>query len=176
MSEFLLSVFKTSHLLGPTELLKDYDIIILYRPGKANVVVDALSRKSDSLGSLAYIPVSERLLALDVQALANQFVRLDVSEPSRVLACTVTRSSLFEHIRDRQYDVPHLLVLRDTIRQGDDKQFTVGDDGILRMQNRVCVPNVEGLHELILEKAHSFRHSINLGTTKMYQDLRQHNW
>ena len=28
------------------ELLKDYDVDILYHPGKANVVVDALSRKA----------------------------------------------------------------------------------------------------------------------------------
>ena len=77
------------------ELLKDYDITILYHPGKANMVADALSRKSVSIGSLAYIPVGERPFALDVKALANQFVRLDVSEPSRVLACTVAQSSLF---------------------------------------------------------------------------------
>ena len=35
------------------ELLKDYDIDILYHPRKANVVADALSRKS--MGSLAYL-------------------------------------------------------------------------------------------------------------------------
>ena len=28
------------------ELLKDYELVIDYHPGKANVVVDALSRKS----------------------------------------------------------------------------------------------------------------------------------
>ena len=41
------------------EMLKDYDITILYHLGKANVVADALSRKSASMGSLAYIPVGE---------------------------------------------------------------------------------------------------------------------
>lgn len=35
------------------ELLKDYDYMIDYHPGKANVVADALSRKA--AGSLSYI-------------------------------------------------------------------------------------------------------------------------
>ncbi|XP_070010202.1 uncharacterized protein [Nicotiana sylvestris] len=93
------------------ELLKYYDITILNNPEKANVVADALSRKAVSLGSLAYIPVGDSLFASDVQALANQFVRLDVPEASRVLACTLAQSSLFEHFRERQYDDPHLLAL-----------------------------------------------------------------
>ncbi|XP_070025112.1 uncharacterized protein [Nicotiana sylvestris] len=60
------------------ELLKDYDITILYHSGKSNVVADALSRTSDNIDSLAYIPVGKRPLALDVQALANQFMRYTV--------------------------------------------------------------------------------------------------
>ncbi|XP_070044821.1 uncharacterized protein [Nicotiana tomentosiformis] len=104
------------------ELLKDYDITILYHPGKSNVVADALCRKLVSMGTLAYIPVGERPLALDVQAMANQFVRLDISEPNCVLACTIAGSSLFERIKDRQDDDPYLLVLRDTVWHGGDKQ------------------------------------------------------
>jgi len=140
------------------------------------VVADPLSKKSASMGSLAYIPVGERPLALDIQALANQFVRLDVSEPRRVLACTIARFSLLERIRDRQYDDPHLLVLRDTVRRGGSKQVTVGDDGVLRMHGRICVPNVDGLPELILEEYHSSWYSIHPDATKMYQNLRQHYW
>ena len=34
------------------ELLEDYDFELLYHPGKANVVVDALSRNSSQLASL----------------------------------------------------------------------------------------------------------------------------
>ncbi|XP_070046266.1 uncharacterized protein [Nicotiana tomentosiformis] len=105
------------------ELLKDYDITILYHPGKANVVADALSRKAVSMGSLAYIPVGERSLVSDVQALANQFVRLEVSDTSRVLDCTVSRFSLYECIKERQYDVPHFLILNDTMRQGGTKRM-----------------------------------------------------
>ncbi|WMV41955.1 hypothetical protein MTR67_035340 [Solanum verrucosum] len=41
------------------ELLKVYDITILYHPGKANVVVNALSRKTYSMGNVAAISVEE---------------------------------------------------------------------------------------------------------------------
>ncbi|XP_070050370.1 uncharacterized protein [Nicotiana tomentosiformis] len=84
-------------------------------PKQANVVADALSHRVESLGSLEYLPAIERPLALDVQALASQFVILDISEPSRVLACVVSWSSLYERIREIQYDDPHLLVLKDTL-------------------------------------------------------------
>ena len=60
------------------ELLKDYDITILYHPGKANVVGDALSRKAVSMGSLAHLQASRRPLAREVQTLANDLMRLEV--------------------------------------------------------------------------------------------------
>ena len=50
---------------------------------------DALSRKAGSMGSLAYLLVTERPLAMDVQLLANQFMILDVLKPRLVLACIV---------------------------------------------------------------------------------------
>jgi len=40
------------------ELLKDYDCTILYHPGKANVVADALSRKS--MSSLSHLTAINR--------------------------------------------------------------------------------------------------------------------
>ncbi|XP_070010478.1 uncharacterized protein [Nicotiana sylvestris] len=96
------------------ELLKDYGITIIYHPGKANMVVDALSRKTESMGSLAFISAEERPLALDIRSLANSLVRLDISEPSRVLACVVAQSLLLGQIKARQCDDPHLAVLRET--------------------------------------------------------------
>ena len=49
---------------------------ILYHPEKANVVADALSRKTPSMGSLASLSVEARPLARDVQLLANSLVTI----------------------------------------------------------------------------------------------------
>ena len=51
-------------------MLKDYDCSILYHPGKANVVVDALSRKS--AGSLAYISTKRRPIIKELHELIDQ--------------------------------------------------------------------------------------------------------
>ncbi|XP_070054640.1 uncharacterized protein [Nicotiana tomentosiformis] len=149
------------------ELPKDYDITILYHPGKENVVADALSRKDESMGSLTFISTKERPLFYDIQFLANRLVRLDISEPSRVLACVVAQTSLLERIKARQYDDPHLLVLRETMLQGGAKEVTISEYGVLRLQGRLYVPNVDVLRENILEEAHNYRYSIHPGATKM---------
>ncbi|RVW85078.1 Retrovirus-related Pol polyprotein from transposon 17.6 [Vitis vinifera] len=53
------------------ELLKDYDCIIQYHPGKTNVVADALSRKS--VGSLAAIRGCQRQLLEELRSLQVHF-------------------------------------------------------------------------------------------------------
>ncbi|XP_070049541.1 uncharacterized protein [Nicotiana tomentosiformis] len=59
-------------------------------------------------------------------------------------------SDVFPADLECQYDDPHLLVLKDTVQHGDAKEVTTGDDGVLRMQGMLCVPNADGLRELIL--------------------------
>ncbi|XP_070056276.1 uncharacterized protein [Nicotiana tomentosiformis] len=143
---------------------------------KVNVVADTLSRKAESMGSLAFISAEEMPLALDIQSLAKRLVGLDILEPSRVLACVVAQYSLLEQIRGRQFNDPHLLVLRETVLKGGSKEVTIGEDGVLRLQSLLCVPNADGLRERILEEVHNSQYSIHLGATKMYRDLRQHYW
>ena len=47
---------------------------------------------------------------------------------------------------------------------------------MLRYQGRLCVPDVDGLRDQILEEAYGSRYSIHPGSTKMYHDLREIYW
>jgi len=48
----------------------------------------------------------------------------------------------------------------------------VRSDGVLRLQDRICVPNVPELRKMILEECHRSNLSIHPGVTKIYQDLK----
>ncbi|XP_075083496.1 uncharacterized protein LOC142167237 [Nicotiana tabacum] len=50
------------------------------------------------------------------------------------------------------------------------------DDGTLRYQGRLCVPNVDGLQERIMTEAHTSRYFVHSGSTKMYHDLKEVYW
>ena len=52
------------------ELLKDYVWSILYHPGKANMVADALSGKS--VGNLAHISTERRSIIKELHKLIDQ--------------------------------------------------------------------------------------------------------
>ena len=65
------------------ELLKDYDVNILYHPGKANVVADALSRLS--MGNLVHLPWVQQEIVRDVHRLASLGVRLLESEDGGIV-------------------------------------------------------------------------------------------
>ncbi|XP_069150305.1 uncharacterized protein [Solanum lycopersicum] len=138
------------------ELLKDYDVSILYHPGKANVVADALRRKAVSMGSLAFLSIKERPLALDIQFLANSMVQLDISGSRRVLAYKAVQSSLHYRICGCQFEDKDLVALRDRVLASDGDQDTLDPDGVLRFVGCICVPRIGDLIQLILFEAHEF--------------------
>ena len=158
------------------ELLKDYDITILYHPGKANVVADTLSRKTGSMGSLAHLQVSRRPLAREVQTLANDFMRLEVNEKGGLLACMGARSSFLDKIKGKQFNDEKLIRIRDKVLRGEAKEATIDEEGVLRIKGRVCVPRIDDLINTILTEAHSSGYSRDPGANKMYRDLKQHFW
>ncbi|CAM8999441.1 unnamed protein product [Rhodiola kirilowii] len=154
------------------ELLKDYDCTISYHPGKANVVADALSRKS--MGSLAHIPDTKRKLVRDLSQLQDSGVSLRVSEKGLIAHLRVV-PTLASRIGATQGSEPELRRLFREVREGEHADFSVGEDDILQFRGRLCVPGGE-LRQEILREAHCTPYTMHSGSTKMYHDLRDTYW
>nr|XP_018630035.1 uncharacterized protein LOC104107271 [Nicotiana tomentosiformis] len=152
------------------ELLKDYDCNILYHPGKVNVVADALSRRS--MGSLTRLCVVERPIVKEAQQIAIQGVRLDEKYDGRLIASTGAKSTLVEQVKAKQFNDPSLLKHKENVLSGKIKNFSLDENGVMRLDGRLYVPNIEDLRRAIMVETHSSRYSIHPGSTKMYHDLR----
>ena len=78
------------------ELIKDYDLVIDYHPGKANVVADALSQKSSV--TLVHIRTAYVPLLLDLKTLG---INLDCDYQRAVVANFVVRPTLIDQIKGK---------------------------------------------------------------------------
>ena len=108
------------------EFLEDYDFTLQYHPGKANVVADALSRKSR--GALASI-ASREWRMLDT---VGQF-GLQYSEQTQgTLGSLVATLSLLSRVIESQWQDAEIVSIRDRVQSGTgDEGWTVHTDGSL---------------------------------------------
>ncbi|KAD3641269.1 hypothetical protein E3N88_30493 [Mikania micrantha] len=128
------------------ELLKDYDCEIIYHPGKANVVTDALSRKEECK------PIKVKVMKL------------------------VITSGLIEQIKEAQKEaLKEENWKRDRIK-GQAYNLDEDNRGLKTRWGRVWIPPTCPLKSTLLEEAHKSKYSIHPGATKMYRDLRINYW
>ncbi|KAL8119914.1 hypothetical protein AgCh_017147 [Apium graveolens] len=129
------------------ELIKDYDCEILYLPGKANMVADALSRKE----RLNMIMTSEELI--------RYFDKMEIE----VKVTEAGTEKLFEIAMQPELSEKIRLCQEKLMNEGRElmtggKINTEKDDkGIMRYSYRVWVPNVQKLKNEILDESHSSR-------------------
>ncbi|KAJ9541386.1 hypothetical protein OSB04_027892 [Centaurea solstitialis] len=128
------------------DVVKDYDCEILYHPGKANVVADALSRKTDH--------TSLRISHLKM-AVTTSFV-------------DVVRRAQEEASREENQNGERI--------RGQLSALISDSRGLLTRYGRVWVPRAGAARQTLLEEAHKSRFSIHPGATKMYRDLRTGYW
>jgi hypothetical protein len=150
------------------ELIKDYELEIHYHLGKANVVADALSRKSQ-VNMLAAHPMPFEL--------AKEFDRLSLGFLNNTQGVTIElEPTLEQDIRKGQKDDEKINEIRQLIIDGKGPDFREDAEGVVWFKDRLCVTNITSIRELVLKEAHETAYSIHLGSEKMYQGLKKRFW
>ena len=108
------------------EFLEDYDFTLHYHPGKANVVADALSRKSR--GALASIASREWRMLETVGQFGLQYI----DQTQGTLRSLVATPSLLSRVIESQWQDAEIVSIGDRVQSGTgDKGWTVHTYGSL---------------------------------------------
>ena len=148
------------------EFREDYDFTLHYHPGKANMVADALSRKSR--GALASIASREwRMLETMVQ-----FGLQYNDQAQGIMGSLVAMPSLLSRVIESQGQDIEVVSIRDRVRPGmGDEGWAIQTNGSLQYKGRVVLPQLIELREEILREFHCSRFAVHPSGTKMYRDL-----
>ena len=126
-------------------------------------MADALSRKSS--GSLIALCQLEKTLQGD-------FCRSGIELITGRLSSMMLESVLLEKIKQGQKEDPELIGHKKNVESGKKSNFNIFADGVIRFQDRLCVPDDGNIKEEILTETHNTPYSVHLGTTQMYNDLK----
>jgi hypothetical protein len=127
------------------ELIKDLGIN--YHPGKANVVADAFSRRTYLNGLVVEtmpLDLCDELDKLNWRSTVN----------TRVVAIEID-STLSQDICKGQTENEKLQEIKRNIAKGKSPGFAEYDQGVLWYRRRICVPNDNGIKNIIPQEASS---------------------
>jgi hypothetical protein len=128
------------------ELMKGYDLRINYHPGKANVVADAVSRRSH---------VSQPVVDSMPFELCEEFDKLNLRIFTNIEATKMeVGSNLLQEIQKGQVKDKKIQEIKRNIKEKKSPGFSEYEEGVLWYKGRICVPNIKELKDKILHVAH----------------------
>ena len=84
-----------------------------------------------------------------------------------------SESCLVVEVKSKHHLHLDLMELNESFLRTLNESFSLRGDGVFRYKGRLCVPDVDGFRDRILEETHVSRYSILSESTKMYHDLRE---
>jgi len=103
------------------------------------------------MGSVAHVEDEKKELVRDVHRLARLGVQLVDSTKGGVMVHNGSESSFVIDVKSKQDLDPMLVELKESVLNKSVEAFSQGGDGVLRYQFRLCVSDVDGLPDEILE-------------------------
>jgi hypothetical protein len=141
---------------------------IQYHPGKANVVADTLIRKGQVNNVTTYLMPQELCWELE---------QLNLGMVNNMEATFMEVGSTLEQEIHKGHDSDEKTKeIKTQINLGKALDFTEDEQGTIWFKKIICVQEIEHLSQLILRESHDSAYSIQLGSTKTYQDLKEKYW
>jgi hypothetical protein len=109
--------------------------------------------------------------------LAKEFDRLSLGFLSNTQGVAIElEPTLEQDIRKGQKDDEKINEIRQLIIDGNAPDSREDVEGVVWFKDRLRVPDIKSMRELILKEAHETAYSIHPGSEKIYQDLKRRFW
>jgi hypothetical protein len=142
------------------ELIKDYELEVHYHLGKANVVADALSQKSQC----NCVMMDSR-----INTLCDELSKMKIEViPYGALSHISVEPTLQDQIIMAQLSDKGVQIIKENLHQKTEKYkcFRQDGKGILWFESRLVIPKNKDLRKKILDEARLSKFSMHPGSTK----------
>jgi hypothetical protein len=138
------------------DTITDSDLGISYTPGKANVMANALSRKSYCCE--LEVQLQQPLLYEELQKLNLEIV------PQGYINTLVLEPDLEKVVKSAQAKDAEVDLMKKDLHLEKYRDFSLSEDGTLYFRDRIVVPRFELMTDKVMKEAHDTPLSIHSGS------------